>query len=91
MDPYAQIAEAIIQKQVLVLQDMALARARSVQGLELDAAGHVKAVTGGKDVIEALIKQYQELLGPAGISFARDAAHPIILKNPSLPLPQALL
>lgn len=90
MDPYAEMAEAIIQKQVLVLAEIALERARKVTGIEVDSAGHVQKVPGGAQAIEELIKQYQELLGPAGISFARDAALPIAKQHPEITLPQAL-
>jgi len=90
MDPYTQIAESIVQKLVLVLEGMALDRARKVSGLQIDAAGHVQSVQGGAATIESLIKEYQQLLGPASVSFARDAAHPIIKQHPDIEIPQAL-
>jgi len=90
MDPYAQMAEAIIQKQVLILAGMAIERASKVKGLTLDSSGHVTAVKDGEHTLEELIAQFQELLGPAGISFARDAALPIAKQHPEIQLPKAL-
>lgn len=89
-DPYVQIAEAIIEKLTLVLKEMSLERARSVPGLELDAFGHVVAVPGRATTLEGLVRAYQELLGPAGISFARSAAHPIVVAHPEIMLPPSL-
>ena len=90
MEAYAQVAEAIIQKLHLVLQEMAFEHARKVSGIELDATGHVRSVAGGSSALESLVKEYQELLGPAAISFAHDAALPLIKQHPELALPQVL-
>ena len=89
---YEEIAGAIIQKQVLVLGKLiALERARKAQGLTLGDDGVVQEIIGNAiDVLENLIDQYRELLGPAAISFAKDAALATIKKNPSLSLPRAL-
>ena len=92
MTPYETIAESIIQKQILVLGQMiALERAGRVKGLEIDGNGKVKRLLGNTiEILENLIGQYQELLGPAAISFSKDAALPIIKQNPGLALPRAL-
>jgi hypothetical protein len=92
MTPYEQIAGAIIQKQMVVLgADIALTRARKVPGLEVGDGGVVSKITGDTGAaLEALVGEYQELLGPAALSFARDAARPVIKNNPALTLPRAL-
>ena len=89
---YEEIAGAIIQKQVLVLGKLiALERARKAQGLTLGEDGNVQEIIGNAiDVLENLIDQYRELLGPAAISFAKDAARPTIAKNQGLSMPRAL-
>lgn len=93
MTPYSQIAEAIIQKQILVLgKPIAVERARRVSGLLIDDDGKVRDFpSDGTAALETLVNQYFELLGPAGISFSRDAALPIITENPGIALPRALI
>lgn len=92
MNPYEAIVEAIVNKHVDVLGKMiALERASHVEGLELDDNGNVKKISGnGTVVLESLIHQFQDLLGPAGVSFCKNAAAPIIKQNPGLLLPQSL-
>lgn len=92
MNPYEEIAQAIIQKQMIVIGgNIALSRARKVPGLEVGEGGKVKKLSEKPvDAIEELIIQYSELLGPAGVSFAKDAALPIVAKNPGLLLPRSL-
>lgn len=92
MNPYEEIAEAIIQKQMIVIGgNIALSRARKVPGLEVDEGGKVKKISEkAVEALEELVIQYSELLGPAGISFAKDAALPVIAKNPGLLLPRSL-
>lgn len=92
MNPYEEIAQAIIQKQMLVIGgSIALSRARKVNGLEVDEGGNVKKISDNAvPALEELVIQYSELLGPAGISFAKDAALPVIAKNPGLLLPRSL-
>lgn len=92
MDAYQEMAEAIIKKQILVLgQQIAIERAKKVSGIAMDESGNIQSIGGnGLDVVEKLIETYQELLGPAGLSFAKDAAEPIIKNNPGVSLPKSL-
>ena len=92
MDTYQQMVQAIIRKQISVLgAQIAIDRARKVSGLDVDESGAVKSLSGnGVEVLEKLVTVYQDLLGPAGLSFCRDAAGPIIKKNSGLQLPKVL-
>lgn len=91
--PYSEIAEAIIKKLGLVLgESITIERARRVEGLSIGDDGNVKEVTGNvADVLEKLIDQYRELLGPAAIYFAKDAARSTIAQNQDLTLPRSLV
>lgn len=92
MTPYEEIAESIVQKHMQVLgKTIALKRARSAGGIGVDENGAIKTL--GNDpvaTLERLLTQYQELLGPTALSFARDAARPILKKNSQLLIPAAL-
>lgn len=92
MTPYEEIADAIIQKLSLVLgKDIALARARNSAGLSINYKGRVEKISGDPTTaLDGLLGQYQELLGPAAVSFAKIAALPISKKNPGLILPPML-
>lgn len=92
MTPYEEIAQLIIRKQMLVLGEaIAVERAKRTQGLELDAQGNVKFLSSeGSKILENLLNQYYELLGPAGLSFAREAALGVLVKNPTLAVPPGL-
>ncbi len=92
MTPYEEMAEAIVQKFTLVLgSDIASARAHNVVGIVMSAEGRVETLSGDPtNDLESLVVQYQELLGPAALSFAKDATMPIIKKNPGLALPRTL-
>jgi hypothetical protein len=91
MNPYEQIAQFIIEKFMLVVGGaIAVERARKVSDLTVDDNGKITAFTGDDKTVIALIEQYQELLGPAGISFARDAARPVVTQNPKLLFPDIL-
>jgi hypothetical protein len=92
MSPHEEIATAIINKHVSVLGEaIAFSRARRVSGLEINEGGQpTKPLADPVRMLGDLISQYQELLGPAGISFSQDAASSIIKNNPELLLPESL-
>lgn len=94
MTTYTEMAQTIINKHISVLgKTIAVNRAKRVQGLKMGDAGQVEELSDGApptDIIEELIKQYAELLGSAAISFSKDAALPIIKKNPGLELSRSL-
>lgn len=93
MTTYMEMAQAIINKHISVLgETIAVNRAKRVQGLKMGDAGQVEELSDGPPtgIIEELIKQYAELLGSAAISFSKDAALPIIKKNPGLELSRSL-
>lgn len=93
MTPYEEMADAIIRKQTQVIgKEIALKRAQSVSGLIVDDEGHVKNMKGKEiEVLEQLMIQYIELLGPAAIAFAKDAIEGTIKKTPGLILPRSLV
>jgi pimeloyl-ACP methyl ester carboxylesterase len=92
MDEYQELAQAIIDKQGTILgMDMALDRARRVSGLVIDGSGHITAVPENSlEMLKSLIGSYEQLLGPIGITFAKDAIKDVVQHNPDLVLPELL-
>lgn len=93
MTPYEEIAAALIQKYTLVLgKVIAIERACRVSGVEVDEEGNIRKFpdNGAVETLEQLVIQYVDLLGPAGISFAKDSALPTVKRNPGLQLPRSL-
>ena len=81
-EQYKAMMAAIIAKQSVILgPDMAVARARKVNGLEVSPEGLVMGVNGDPaDALEKLIDSYVELSG----QIVKNALGPIFTKYPSI-------
>jgi len=92
MTPYEEMANAIIQKQTLVLGETITSDIVSrVDGLTLKEDRSVSITAEDAcDVIERLVAQFRGLLGAAAVLFARDAAALIIKENVGLQVPLSL-
>ncbi len=92
MDIYAQIAEKIIKEQETIIGPVALEQARKVPGLTID--GDVNAINFNgdkKEIIENLVKKYEELFGRTSIEVCKEAIRSIITPASRDQLPQLLL
>lgn len=81
-EQYKSVMAEIIAKQSVILgPDMAVARARKVNGLEVSLDGLVTGVTGDPaEALEKLIDSYVELSG----QIVKNALGPIFTKYPSV-------
>lgn len=62
---YRQLFTEIIHKQIVILgPNITIAKAKNVQGIEVDSTGQVTALTGDPQILlQALISQFVELSG----------------------------
>lgn len=79
MSIYDQFATNIIKEQELIMGPVAWEQASRVSGLRIDAAQHQVSIEGnGKEVLEKLVSQYEQLFGPASREVCRDAVRPLL-------------
>ena len=81
-EQYAQLISEIIKKQAVILgPEIALLKARSVQGLTVDDNGKVALTSNNpKDTLQLLVDQYVELSG----QIVKNALGSIFAKYPDL-------
>jgi hypothetical protein len=90
MDIYSQIVEKIIQQQESIIGPLAIERANTVSGLNLDWPNHAVSITGDqRSVIDELVAQYKALFGQVSVEVSKDAARKVAGVTPDL-LPQSL-
>lgn len=84
-EEYKQLLTEIIQKQVVILgPDIALLKARNVNGLTVGADGTVTEVNGdAQTVLQGLINEYVALSG----LIVKKTMEPLLQKYPSLVSP----
>ena len=74
MDVYAQIADKIITQQEIIIGPVAVERAKSVSGLDVDWTNHKVTITGdGSKVIDDLVEQYKTLFGQISVEVCKEA------------------
>ncbi len=89
---YTDLLEAIIRKQASVLgMAVAVRRARSVSGLEVQDDGKVTGIPGDPvSALEHVVEQYKALSGSMGVDFCRQAAAGWSKTHPGTKLPSLL-
>lgn len=91
MNPYEQIAKAIIDKIAFVLGwEVSLGYAKKVNGLIIGGDNKITISKNPEQVIADLVDQYRAISGPAAITFSQSAARPIMKDHPDLSLPEIL-
>ncbi len=92
MDIFAQLAHKIIREQETIIGPVAYEEANKVPGLEVDAVTHNVRIDGNKkEVLEGLVRQYEELFGRTSVEISREAVKGIISTAPKDQVPQVLL
>ncbi len=92
MDVYAQIVEKIITQQEAIIGAVAIERAQTIEGLQVDWSKHAVSITAQDKVgvIEKLIEQYKELFGQISVEVCREAAAPLLSGLSPEQIPQLL-
>lgn len=90
-DSIEQLAGIIIREQEAVIGPLAWLEAKKVTGLQLDVHTHEVHVQGdAREVLEALVKQYERLFGPASREVCREAIQPLRSQIPDDQIPAVL-
>lgn len=90
MDIYKELALKIIKAQEDIVGSVALDLAKKVPGIAFDASQNITITGDQKDVINQLIKQYENLFGLASIDACKRATRKITLTLPKDQLPPLL-
>lgn len=93
MSALDQIAGHIIKEQELIIGPIAWSTARSVHGLTVvdETSGSVSLDTAhGKEVVDALVHQYEALFGRAARETCREATVSLVADLPKEEVPASL-
>ena len=93
MDIFGQIATKIVKEQELIIGPIAWEEAHKVQGLTIDAESQEISfgdATKKEEVIDALIRRYEQLFGQASLEVCRDAAKDLLVDTPPDQVPSLL-
>jgi hypothetical protein len=91
MEIFSQLAQKIIKAQESVIGPIALEQAKKVGGLQLDNTTRTVVINGSeKEVIDDLIRQYEEVFGMASVEVCRDAVRDILPSIPNDQMPALL-
>lgn len=87
LDEYKNLINDIIAKQTLILgPDIALLKAKNVEGLKLTNGGEVESIKGDpQEVLGKLIDEYIVLSG----EIVRNILNPIFAKYPGIKIPKS--
>ena len=89
MNPIENLASQIVKEQEAVIGPLAWAEARKVRGLHIQ--DHSVRVEGSsREVLQALVAQYERLFGRASREVCRDAVRPLIAQVPQDEVPAVL-
>lgn len=79
---YKELISEIVQKQISILgPDVAMTKAGSIAGLNLDEKGCVKSISGNQqEILQKLIDQYIELSG----QIVKNVLKPVFAKYPTI-------
>lgn len=82
---YKNLLSEVIKKQIIVLgPDVAILKARGVEGLEVDDEGNVTKLEGEpQKILQNLIDQYVALSG----QIVKSTMEPLLAKYPALEIP----
>lgn len=87
---YLPLVVAIIKHQEAIIGPLAVTEAGKVEGLTF-ADGKVSILGDGREVLERLVLQYENIFGQASIEACKDAVRPWLPQMADLELPQVLL
>lgn len=91
MSIYATIVEKIIAQQQLIIGPVAIQQAENVEGLLIDKESHAVTLQGNeKQIVDALISQYQELFGQIAVEVSKEAVAKVVASLAPEQLPELL-
>lgn len=93
MDVFSQIAIKIIKEQELIIGPLAWYEAEKVRGLKIidQKTGEVELKNGDpKQVVDALVNQYERLFGKASHEVCREAVTALVADLPPTDVPTSL-
>ena len=91
MSIYATIAEKIIAQQEQIIGPVAAQQASQVEGIVIDGNTHTVTLNGNeKQIVDNLIRQYQELFGQIAVEVSKEAASKVAASLTSEQLPELL-
>lgn len=84
-EDYKELLTEVIKKQIVVLgPDVAILKARNVEGLKISEEGDVNEISGDpQKVLQKLIDQYVALSG----EIVKSTVEPLLAKYPALEVP----
>lgn len=77
MSAYNTIISSILKEQKSVIGPLAIELANTVEGLKVEGVNEVKIKGDPKNVIKALVKEYESLFGHASVEVCKDAVRTI--------------
>lgn len=91
MDNYVLAASQIVKEQQAIVGPLAVDQAKRVTGLEIDSGGKIVKISGnGKEVLEKLVQQFENLFGRASVEACKEAIKEITPQIPKQDLPAIL-
>ena len=90
MDPIAQAVSKIIKEQQAIIGPVALAQAKKVTGLVIGEGDDIKITGNKKQILENLVKQFENLFGKASVQVCKEAFGPFSDKIPAAEIPDIL-
>lgn len=90
MDVFEQAVEKIIKEQEVIIGPVALQQAQKVTGLVIDQEKHVHLQGNKTQILEDLIKSYEELFGRASVETCKEAVEEILPNLPPDEIPASL-
>lgn len=92
-DIFKKLAEKIIKEQEAIIGPVAWEQASKVPGLKVNPSKNEVDIEGQnpKEIIEQLVKQYQNLFGLTSVEVCKHAVKDIVANTPHDQLPPLLL
>ncbi len=92
IDIYTQLVEKIIEEQQAIIGPIAWEQAFKVSGITLDPQTKQITLEGNKkEILENLVKQYQQLFGQVSIEVCKEAVKGLLPETSKGQVPQILL
>jgi hypothetical protein len=86
----SDLAVKIIHEQETIIGPLAWSVAKHVSGMTIQSKDRVTIAKSGSTVLEALVKKYEKLFGPASREVCRDAVRTMVSKTSDKDLPEIL-
>ncbi|MFQ5975114.1 MAG: hypothetical protein ACE5J5_02195 [Candidatus Hydrothermarchaeales archaeon] len=88
---YKDIISAILEQKVRSFGQLAVMRAKSIKGLEIDADRNITSLSGDpQEILRDLIKSFEEIAGKISTVTIKKVIFPILQQYPDIVLPEEL-